>query len=84
MSKTLTEIAQQLKNANKKVQLIYAFNGTGKRACRESLSSMLPPRMMGMKSNNLNHHATSFCITTLLLKIYSIGTMIWSRMPSPG
>lgn len=30
MSKTLTEIAQQLKNANKKVQLIYAFNGTGK------------------------------------------------------
>jgi hypothetical protein len=30
MSKTLTEIAQQLKDANKKVQLIYAFNGTGK------------------------------------------------------
>ncbi len=30
MSKSLTEIAQQLKDANKKVQLIYAFNGTGK------------------------------------------------------
>ncbi len=30
MSKTLTEIAQQLKDANKKVLLIYAFNGTGK------------------------------------------------------
>ncbi|MCF5688977.1 anticodon nuclease [Pseudomonas sp. PA-1-3F] len=30
MSKTLTEIAEQLKSANKKVQLIYAFNGTGK------------------------------------------------------
>lgn len=30
MGKTLTEIAQQLKDANKKVQLIYAFNGTGK------------------------------------------------------
>ena len=30
MGKTLTEIAQQLKNANKKVQLIYAFNGAGK------------------------------------------------------
>ena len=27
MGQTLTEIAQQLKNANKKVQLIYAFNG---------------------------------------------------------
>lgn len=30
MSKTLTQIAQELKDANKKVQLIYAFNGTGK------------------------------------------------------
>lgn len=30
MSRTLIEIAQQLTDANKKVQLIYAFNGTGK------------------------------------------------------
>jgi hypothetical protein len=30
MSQTLTEIAQQLEGANKKVQLIYAFNGSGK------------------------------------------------------
>lgn len=30
MSQTLPEIAQQLKDANKKVQLIYAFNGSGK------------------------------------------------------
>ena len=30
MSQTLNEIAQKLIDANKKVQLIYAFNGTGK------------------------------------------------------
>ena len=30
MSETLTEIAQQLKDSNKKVQLIYGFNGMGK------------------------------------------------------
>lgn len=30
MSNTLREIAEQLRTANKKVQLIYAFNGTGK------------------------------------------------------
>lgn len=30
MSADLSDIAQQLKDANKKVQLIYAFNGTGK------------------------------------------------------
>lgn len=39
MSATLTDIAQQLKDANKKVQLIYAFNGTGKtRLSREFVS----------------------------------------------
>ena len=30
MGKTLKEIAQTLKDTNKKVQLIYAFNGVGK------------------------------------------------------
>lgn len=30
MGKTLAEVAEQLQGANKKVQLIYAFNGTGK------------------------------------------------------
>src|SRR5689334_6483696 len=30
MAKTLAEIAQNLKDAHKRVQLIYAFNGTGK------------------------------------------------------
>lgn len=30
MSKTLEQVAQQLENSDKKVQLIYAFNGTGK------------------------------------------------------
>lgn len=30
MGKTLTEIAQELKNSQRKVQLIYAFNGVGK------------------------------------------------------
>lgn len=30
MSNTLAEVAHQLRNAQKKVQLIYAFNGTGK------------------------------------------------------
>ncbi len=43
MGKTLTEIAQELKNSEKKVQLIYAFNGVGKtrlsRAFKESVLS---------------------------------------------
>jgi hypothetical protein len=43
MSQTLTEVAQQLKDANNKVQLIYAFNGTGKtRLSREFKELVLP------------------------------------------
>ena len=44
MSKTLTEIAQQLKNANKKVQLIYAFNGTGKTRLSREFKQLIAPK----------------------------------------
>lgn len=41
MSKTLTEIAAQLKASTKKVQLIYAFNGTGKTRLSREFSELL-------------------------------------------
>jgi hypothetical protein len=41
MSQTLTNIAQQLKNANKKVQLIYAFNGSGKTRLSREFKELL-------------------------------------------
>lgn len=41
MSNTLTEIAQQLKDANKKVQLIYAFNGSGKTRLSREFKELL-------------------------------------------
>ncbi len=44
MSKTLTEIAQDLKNANKKVQLIYAFNGTGKTRLSREFKQLIAAR----------------------------------------
>lgn len=45
MSKTLTEIAEQLKNANKKVQLIYAFNGMGKTRLSRKFKEQVPSIM---------------------------------------
>lgn len=45
MSKTLTEIAQQLKDANKKVQLIYAFNGTGKTRLSREFKQLISPKV---------------------------------------
>lgn len=44
MSKTLTEIARQLKDANKKVQLIYAFNGSGKTRLSREFKYLIAPK----------------------------------------
>lgn len=43
MDTSLTEIAQQLKNKNKKVQLIYAFNGNGKTMLSREFKSLMEP-----------------------------------------
>lgn len=47
MGKTLTEIAKQLKGAAKKVQLIYAFNGTGKTRLSRSFKQEVGPKPEG-------------------------------------
>lgn len=44
MGKTLTEIAQQLKDTNKKVQLIYAFNGMGKTRLSREFKQLVAPK----------------------------------------
>jgi len=44
MGKTLTEIAQELRTANKKVQLIYAFNGTGKTRLSREFKQLIASR----------------------------------------
>lgn len=47
MSKTLTEIAEDLRDADKKVQLIYAFNGTGKTRLSREFKRLLAEEMDG-------------------------------------
>ena len=47
MSKTLTENAEQLKGANRKVQLIYAFNGTGKTRLSREFKQLIAPAADG-------------------------------------
>lgn len=44
MGQTLTKIAQTLKDANKKVQLIYAFNGTGKTRLSREFKELIAPK----------------------------------------
>jgi hypothetical protein len=44
MGKTLSEIAQQLKSTGRKVQLIYAFNGTGKTRLSREFKEQIAPK----------------------------------------
>lgn len=44
MGKSLTEIAQTLRDTNKKVQLIYAFNGTGKTRLSREFKELIAPK----------------------------------------
>lgn len=44
MGKSLNEIAQELKNNSRKVQLIYAFNGTGKTRLSREFKSLVEPK----------------------------------------
>ena len=46
MGQSLNEIAQALKDANKKVQLIYAFNGTGKTRLSREFKDLVAPKNM--------------------------------------
>lgn len=44
MGKTLNEIAQTLRDSNKKVQLIYAFNGVGKTRLSREFKELIAPQ----------------------------------------
>lgn len=44
MNKTLAEIAEQLQAASKKVQLIYAFNGSGKTRLSREFKQLITPK----------------------------------------
>ncbi|WP_312652994.1 AAA family ATPase [Aminipila sp.] len=47
MGTSLTDIAQQLRDNNKKVQLLYAFNGTGKTRLSREFKSLVTPKVDG-------------------------------------
>lgn len=47
MSKKLEDIAKDLRAANKKVQLIYAFNGTGKTRLSREMKELIAPKVDG-------------------------------------
>lgn len=51
MGQSLTEIGQSLIDANKKVQLIYAFNGTGKTRLSREFKELIAPKNPEIEDN---------------------------------
>ena len=89
MGVSLTDIAQTLKDAKHitkskdesvsdvKVQLIYAFNGTGKTRLSREFKLLMVPKLDGdTELEALEVVVKKSFITMLLRKICSIGTMI--------
>jgi hypothetical protein len=56
MSQTLEQIAQTLHATNKKVQLIYAFNGTGKTRLSRALKELVAPNVEGEEDAGPTRH----------------------------
>ena len=67
----LRKVAQQLVDANKKVQLIYAFNSTGKTRLSKALIDRLPQSRRRVKT--ASHHARKSYTTTHSPKTCSTG-----------
>ena len=51
MGKTLEEIAGQLRKSDKKVQLIFAFNGTGKTRLSRAFQELITPKSESNEEN---------------------------------
>ena len=54
MGNSLVEIAQHLKTTNKKVQLIYAFNGTGKTRLSQEFKRLIAPEKENVKTDQID------------------------------
>lgn len=67
------DIAKLLKDADQKVQLLYAFNGTGKTRLSRNSNSSLHPKTIVMRQIKLSHRITKFFTITPLPKIYFTG-----------
>lgn len=75
MAKSLAEIAQELKSANKKVQLIYAFNGVGKTRLSREFRELVAPKN---DNENLSEPSRDKIIYTMpSRKTCFTGIMIW-------
>lgn len=79
MGKTLTEIAQDLKNANKKVQLIYAFNGVGKTRLSREFKQLIAPKGDGSEDDDAADQPALVRLKVLYYSAFTEDLFYWDN-----
>lgn len=76
MGQTLTEIAQILRDTDKKAQLIYAFNGVGKTRLSRAFEELVSPKD---QDNESEEHKIKVLYYNAFTEDLFYGTMIWRK-----
>ncbi|EQA53770.1 anticodon nuclease [Leptospira kmetyi] len=79
MSKTLMDIAKLLKNADKKVQLIYAFNGTGKTRLSQEFKRLIAPKNNTIENAEETYQAESSRNKILYYNAFTEDLFYWDN-----
>lgn len=79
MSKTLSEIAQQLKDTDKKIQLIYAFNGVGKTRLSREFKQLIAPKFDDSEVDNDADLAELSCVKILYYNAFTEDLFYWDN-----
>ena len=79
MGQTLTELAQQLKAANKKVQLIYAFNGIGKTRLSREFKELVAPKAPASDGDAVATQAATPHIKILYYNAFTEDLFYWDN-----
>lgn len=79
MSQTLNDIAKMLKASNKKVQLIYAFNGTGKTRLSREFKKLVSPKELNAPENGESGQPDSPPVKILYYSAFTEDLFYWDN-----
>lgn len=79
MSQTLREIAEQLRASDKKVQLIYAFNGSGKTRLSREFKELISPKVTAETAANGDEEADSAHPKLLYYNAFTEDLFYWDN-----
>jgi hypothetical protein len=79
MSHTLRQIAEQLRDANKKMQLLYAFNGSGKTRLSREFKGLIAPKVTAGAQENEDEKPDSSHPKVLYYNTFTEDLFYWDN-----